>query len=331
MINLRTLAASLTVLLSMVGLAEAEPAIVYSVGGKFDGSFNESAFRGVERYRTETGKPVREFELQRDAQSLPALRNFAGRGYEPVIAIGFNQASAVAAVAKEFPETSFAIVDMVVEAPNVASYVFKENEGAYIAGLLAAGASQSGRIGFVGGMDIPIIRRFLCGYQMGALAADPKVEVLYNMAGDTPAAFADPARGAELARSQIQRGADVILQAAGGTGVGVLQAAADAGVLGIGTDSNQNGLHPGYVLTSIRKRVDVAVYESFTSFENGGFRNGIHVLGLKEGGMDWVLDENNAALVSNDLKRAAEKAGAAISDGTLRVHDIMTDGACPVL
>nr|WP_319385782.1 BMP family ABC transporter substrate-binding protein [uncultured Roseibium sp.] len=310
--------------------AFADPAIVYSVGGKFDGSFNESAYTGVERFQEETGEAVREFALERDAQSLQALRNFASRGSEPVVAIGFNQANALEQVAPDFPETDFAIVDMVVDQPNVRSYVFKEQEGAYIAGLLAAMATKSGTIGFVGGMDIPIIQRFLCGYKQGAQAANPDVSVIFNMTGDTPAAFTDPVRGGELAIGQIQRGADVIIQAAGGTGLGVLQAAADADILGIGTDSNQNGLHPGRVLTSIRKRVDNAVFDSFISARDGTFAPGIQVLGLAEGGMDWVLDENNADLVSDDMKAAADKAVADISAGRIKVHDVVTEGACPL-
>ncbi len=310
--------------------AVAESAIVYSVGGKFDGSFNESAYSGVQKFLKEHDTKVREFELQRDAQSLQALRNFASRGQSPVVAIGFNQASAVTQAAKDYPETNFAIVDMVVDAPNVASYVFKEHEGAYIAGLLAAMATNTGTVGFVGGMDIPIIRRFLCGYSEGARAAKPDVKVVFNMAGNTPAAFADPVRGAELARNQIGQGADVIIQAAGGTGIGVLQAVADANVLGIGTDSNQNGLHPGKVLTSIRKRVDNAVFDSFSSAASGAFKPGIRVLGLKEGGMDWVLDESNKSLITPEMKAAADKAVADISSGTIKVHDVLTDGACPL-
>ena len=307
----------------------AEPAIVYSVGGKFDGSFNESAFAGVKRFKETSGDPVREFELERDAQSLQALRNFAARGNSPVVAIGFNQANALGQVAPEFSETDFAIVDMVVDQPNVRSYVFKEQEGAYVGGILAAMASKSGTIGFVGGMDIPIIHRFLCGYKQGAMSVNPDIRVLFNMTGDTPAAFANPVRGGELARGQIRQGADVVIQAAGGTGLGVLQAAADAGVLGMGTDSNQNGLHPGKVLTSIRKRVDNAVYDSFQSAKDGRFEPGIQVLGVAAGGMDWVLDDNNKNLITPEMKAAADAAVAGISDGTVKVHDVVTEGACP--
>ncbi len=309
-------------------IAVADPAIVYS-GIKFDGSFNESAYNGVKRFEEASGDKVREFELERDSQTLQTLRNFASHGNSPIVAIGFNQANALDQVAPNFPETDFAIVDMVVDQPNVRSYVFKEHEGAYVGGVLAAMASESGTVGFVGGMDIPIIRRFLCGYKQGVLTANPDARIVFNMTGDTPAAFGDPVRGGELAIGQIQQGADVIMQAAGGTGIGVLQAAADAGVLGIGTDSNQNGLHPGKVLTSIRKRVDNAVADSFQSAQAGKFEPGIQVLGIADGGMDWVLDDNNRDLITPEMKAAADTAVAGISDGTVKVHDIITDGPCP--
>lgn len=299
----------------------AKPAVVYSVGGKFDGSFNEAAYRGAERYRDETGESYGEFEIERQAQSEQALRSFAQRGFSPVVAIGFTHANALAKVAPDFPETKFAIVDMVVEAPNVQSVVFREQEGAYVVGLLAAMASKTGTIGFVGGMDIPIIRRFACGYIQGARSVDPEVKVLVNMTGNTPAAWSDPARGAELARTQIEQGADVIIQAAGGTGIGVLQAASDAGVLGIGTDSNQNGLHPGHVLTSMRKRVDNVVYDNFIAALDGTWEPGVKVLGLADGGLDWVIDADNEGLITPEMEAAAEAAEEGIDSGTIQVHD----------
>ena len=308
------------------GAAAAEPAIVYSTGGKFDASFNEAAFRGAERWAEATGRSYAEFEPQSVGQMAQALRRFASRGHAPVVAIGFLQAGALSEVAPESPEARFAIVDAVVDAPNVQSIVFKEHEGAYVIGVLAALATETGTVGMVGGMDIPLIRRFGCGYAQGVKSVNPDIEVLVNFAGDTPAAFSDPARGAELARSQIDRGADVILQAAGGTGIGVLQAAADAGVLGIGTDSNQNGLHPGHVLTSMLKRTDVAVENAF-----GNWTPGLTVLGLAEGGMSWTLDDANAALISPVMQAAAEEAEAAIADGRIAVHDSSTDGECPAL
>ena len=173
-------------------------------------------------------------------------------------------------VAAEFPDTQFAIIDMVVDLPNVRSIVFKEEEGSYLVGILAAMASKTGKVGFVGGMDIPLIRKFACGYVQGVKSVNPDIEVFQNMTGDTGAAWNDPVKGGELAKAQIEQGADVVYHAAGGTGIGVLQAAADAGKLGIGVDSNQNYLHPGTVLTSMLKRVDNAVYTSFMDVKNGG-------------------------------------------------------------
>ncbi|HEU0223668.1 MAG TPA: BMP family ABC transporter substrate-binding protein, partial [Paracoccaceae bacterium] len=285
--------------------ALAEPAIVYSVGGKFDRSFNEAAYRGAERYRAETGEGYAEFEPDHPAQFEQALRRFAREGREPVVAIGFLQAEAVKKVAAEFPEAKFAIIDMVAEGPNVQSVIFREHEGSYVVGVMAGLKSENGRIGFVGGMDIPLIRRFACAYIQGIRSVRPEAQVFVNMAGDTPAAFADPARGAELARSQIDRGADIVMQAAGGTGVGVLQAAADAGILGIGTDSNQNGLHPGQVFTSMLKRVDVAVHGNFLAAREGRWAPGLLSLGIKEGGIDFAIDEHNRALVTPEIEAAA--------------------------
>jgi basic membrane protein A len=328
-LNFRSLLVAVALCLCAAA-ASARPAVVYSVGGKFDGSFNEAAYTGAERFREETGESYAEFEIANQAQSEQALRSFAARGFSPIVAIGFTHANALAKVAPDFPDTSFAIVDSVVEAPNVQSIVFREQEGSYVVGVLAAMASKTGTLGFVGGMDIPLIRKFACGYIQGARSADPDVQVLVKMTGPTPAAWSDPGRGAELARSQIEQGADVIIQAAGGTGIGVLQAAADAGVLGIGTDSNQNGLHPGRVLTSMRKRVDNAVYDNFMAAREGAWRAGVKVLGLAEGGLDWVIDDNNAALITEEMQAAAEAAEAGIAAGTVRVHDVTADGPCPV-
>ena len=310
--------------------AEIKPAIVYDLGGKFDKSFNEGAFRGAQKFTAETGITVREFEIQNDSQREQALRRFARDGQSPVIAVGFSHASALAKVAKDFPSTQFAIVDSEVAAPNVQSLLYREHEGAYVVGLLAAMASRTGKIGFVGGMDIPLIRKFACGYVQGARGVNPKVEVLENMTGTTGAAWSDPVRGGELARAQIDRGADVIAQAAGGTGIGVLRAAADAGKLGIGSDANQNGLFPGKVLTSLLKRVDAAIIRDFNDARAGVWKAGTVTLGLKEEGVGWSLDEHNRALVSPAMEQAANAAIAGIVSGGIAVHDYMSDGKCPV-
>ncbi|MEM9010485.1 MAG: BMP family ABC transporter substrate-binding protein [Pseudomonadota bacterium] len=309
--------------------AEITPAVVYDLGGRADKSFNEAAFTGAERFKEETGIEYRDFEIQNDAQREQALRRFAQQGHDPIIAIGFSHAAAVEKVSQEFPETSFAIVDMVVEQPNVRSILFKEHEGSYLVGILAAMASESGNVGFVGGMDIPLIRRFACGYVGGVKSVNPDAEVFQNMTGTDGSAWNNPSRGAELTTSQIDRGADVIYHAAGGTGLGVLQAAADAGKLGIGVDSNQNGEHPGSVLTSMLKRVDNAVFDTFTDAMNGAFEPGFNVLGLAEGGVGYALDDNNADLITAEMQAAVDAAAEGIRSGEIEVHDYTSDGACP--
>lgn len=311
--------------------ALADPAIIYDMGGKFDKSFNEAAFNGATKWAEETGGSFDDFEMQNEAQREQALRRFAARGSNPIVVTGFAFADAVSNVAKEFPETNFAIIDMVVDLPNVRSVVFNEHEGSYLVGMMAAMASKSGTVGFVGGMDIPLISKFACGYVQGAKAANADINVIQNMTGTTPSAWNDPVKGGELTRAQIDQGADVVYHAAGGTGRGVLQAAADAGILGIGVDSNQNHLFPGSVLTSMLKRVDVAVYNAFTDGTSGEFATGFNVLGLKEGGVGYALDDNNASLVSSEMADAVNMAAEKIKSGELSVHDYMSDSACPVM
>lgn len=305
-----------------------KPAVVYDKGGKFDKSFNEGVFIGADRFKKETGVEFRDFEPTNDAQIEQALRRFARDGNSPIIAVGFSQATTLQKVAAEFPDLKFTIIDMVVDLPNVQSIVFKEHEGSYLVGLLGAMASKTGKLGFVGGMDIPLIRKFACGYVQGVKATKPDAEIFQNMTGSTPAAWADPVKGGELAKSQIDRGADVIYHAAGATGIGVLRAAADAGKLGIGVDSNQNALHPGKILTSMLKRVDVAAYNSFMAARDGSWKPGVSVLGLKEGGIDWALDDSNKALITPEMKAAADQAKADIISGKIQIHDYMSDQKC---
>jgi basic membrane protein A len=328
----KSLASTAAVLLasSAAQAQDANPAVIFDLGGKFDRSFNQASFEGAERFKQETGIEYREFELQSDAQREQALRRFAEQGHNPVVVAGFSYGSAMETVAPEFPDTQFAIIDMVVEQPNVRSVVFNEHEGSYLVGVLAAMASQSGKVGFVGGMDIPLIQKFACGYVQGVKATNPDAEIFQNMTGTTGAAWNDPVRGGELAKSQIDRGADVVYHAAGGTGIGVLQAAADAGKLGIGVDSNQNYLHPGQVLTSMLKRVDNAVFDAMMDVQNGEWSSGVVVMGLAEDGVGYAVDENNAELITDEMKAAAEEAKAKIIAGEIQVHDYTTDGACPV-
>ncbi len=310
--------------------ADANPAVIFDLGGKFDRSFNQASYDGAERFKSETGIGYKDFELQTDAQREQALRRFAEQGYNPVIVTGFSFGSAMETVAKEFPDTDFVIIDMVVDAPNVRSVVFNEHEGSYLVGVLAAMASKSGTVGFVGGMDIPLIQKFACGFVQGVKATNPDASVIQNMTGTTGAAWNDPVRGGELAKSQIDQGADVIYHAAGGTGVGVLQAAADAGVLGIGVDSDQNYLHPGQVLTSMLKRVDLATYGAMMDVQNDNFTPGVQVMGLAQDGVGYALDEDNKSLITPEMQTAVEAAKAKIISGEIKVHDYTTDSACPV-
>jgi basic membrane protein A len=319
---LRALAAAL-----LAGLASAaalaDPAVIYDMGGKFDKSFNQAGYNGAEKWKKETGKSYLEFEITNPTQREQALRRMAERGASPIVGIGFSQGSSMEKVSKDFPKLQFAIIDAVVERPNVQSIVFKEHEGSFLVGMMAALASKTGKVGFVGGMDIPLIRRFQCGYEQGARYANPKVQTVANMTGTTPAAWNDPARGTELAKAQFASGVDVVFAAAGGTGVGVYQAAKDAGKLAIGVDSNQNHVQPGTMLTSMVKRVDVAVYNAFK-----GVTPGMTSLGLKEGGVDYALDEHNAKLVSADMKKKVDAAKADIIVGKIQVVDYMAGNAC---
>jgi len=322
----RSLATALVVLFAAiltgpVTAQEFAPAVVFDMGGKFDKSFNEAAYAGAERFKKETGIAYREFEVTAEAQREQALRNMARRGATIVVGIGFAQASGMEKVAKEFPAVKFTIIDAVVDLPNVQSVVFREHEGSFLVGMAAAMASKTGKIGFVGGMDIPLIRKFALGYEEGAKYVNPKIEVFQNMTGTTPAAWNDPTRGGELARSQFDRGADVVYAAAGATGLGVLQAAKDKGRLAIGVDSNQNHLYPGSVLTSMVKRVDLAVFEAFKTAKDGTWKPGVRTLGVAEGGVGYAVDQNNKNLITPDMERRLAQARADIVAGKIKVTD----------
>ena len=309
------------------GAALADPAIIYDVGGKNDKSFNEAAFNGAERWKKETGGSYKELEMQNEAQREQALRQLADDGANPIVMTGFAFGDVLNTVAPDYPNTKFAIIDMVIDQPNVKSVVFTEDQGSYLVGLMAGMASKTATVGFVGGMDIPLIRRFGCGYAQGVMAANPAAKVILNMTGTDGSAWNNPVKGAEIAKSQQSQGADVIYAAAGATGVGVLQAAADMGILSIGVDSNQNYLHPGQVLTSMMKRVDNAVYDAFK--EGVDLKPGINVMDLKAGGVGYALDDNNAKLVTPEMKAAVDAAAEKIKSGALVVHDYMSDNTCP--
>jgi len=309
--------------LGAAAAAQSQPAVIFDMGGKFDKSFNEAAYNGAEAWKKESKKSYLEFEISNPTQREQAMQRMAERGASPIVGVGFSQVSPMEKVAKQFPKLNFTIIDGVVDLPNVESVVFREHEGSFLVGMMAAMASKTGKVGFVGGMDVPLIRKFQCGYEQGAKYANPKVEVHANMTGTTPSAWNDPARGSELTKAQFSKGADVVFAAAGGTGVGVYQAAKDAGKLAIGVDSNQNHLHPGTMLTSMVKRVDVAVANSFKQHKPG-----LTSLGLKEGGVDYAVDQHNAKLVTPEMKAKVDAAKADIISGKIKVIDYMTTNKC---
>ena len=329
MTRLLVAAATAMALAAPAAAQDFKPAVIFDLGGKFDKSFNEAAYNGAEMFKKEAGTDYLEFEVTNESQREQSLRKLAQRGATIIVATGFAQAPALKTVAAEFPDVKFTLIDDVVDLPNVQSIVFKEHEGSFLVGVAAAMASRTGKVGFVGGMDIPLIRKFACGYVQGAKYANPDAQVFENMTGTTGDAWNDPTKGGELARSQFDRGADVVYAAAGGTGLGVYQAAKDSGKLAIGVDSNQNYLHPGTMLTSMLKRVDLAVYNAFKTAQDGSWKPGLQVLGLAEDGVGWALDENNQSLVTDEMKAKVEQAKKDIVAGTIQVHDYTADSACP--
>jgi basic membrane protein A len=329
--HLGALAAGVAGVALLAGAAFADPALIYDGGGKFDKSFNEAAYNGAEKYKAETGGAYGDLEISGDAQREQAIRQFAARGYSPIVTPGFSWETALKTVAPEFPDTHFVIIDTVVDLPNVRSVVFKEQEGSYLVGILAALATKTGTIGVVPAFNFDLLEAFACGYAQGAKSVKPDVKVLENYVGAGFEAFNDPGKGAEVTKAQIDQGADVVYAVAGGAGVGILQAAADAGKLGIGVDSNQNYMHPGQVLTSMMKRVDVATYNAFKDEKDGKWTPGLVVLGLAEEGVGAAFDDNNASLITPEMKAAVDKATADIVSGAVKVHDFREDKACPAM
>ena len=318
------------VLTASIAQADIKPAVVYDIAGKNDKSFNESVFNGATRFMNDTGIAVTELEPTNAAQVEQTLKKLAQRGYEPIVAVGFGMSNAVAAASEAYPDTKFTLIDGWVMAPNVQMVLYKEHEGSFLVGMMAAMASESGTVGFVGGMDIPLISRFECGYKQGVAYQDSSMKVLANMTGSTPAAFGNPSKGGELTRSQIEAGADVVYAAAGGTGIGVYQTAADMGVLAIGVDDNQNYMQPGTMLTSMFKLVGDAAYDSYEAAMNDTWDPALRVLGLAENGVGWALDEYNRDMISAEMEARVNEVRDSIISGDIVVHDYTADNSCPI-
>lgn len=281
--------------------AVAQPmraAVVYDRPNKFDHSFNQSVYEeGVVLLRG-AGIAVKEFEPVNNAQTEQSIMKLARRGYQPIIGVGYATAPAIKKAALRYPNVSFMIVDSVIALPNVQSIVFDEGHGAYLAGALAAMTSKTNKIGFIGGMDIPLISKFSCGYRLGARSIKPDIGYVENFVGSTLSAWNDPSKGLELAIFQFESGADVIFSAAGGTGLGVFQAANEYGKLAIGVDSNQNHLQPGAVLSSMVKRVGGVIYNNVMAFKDGKWQAGTRRYGLDGGWIDLSRDRHNQSVYS---------------------------------
>ena len=295
--------------------------VIYDSGGKFDKSFNELAYNTAERVHNELGWDMLEFEAANNTQIEQGMRKVADRGATLIVAMGFAQADAVAAIAPQYPDINFVAVDVCwVDDPagNIYQACYLEHEGSFLVGMIAAMATKTGTVGFVGGMDIPLIRKFQGGYEQGAKYVTSNIEVLANMTGTTPEAWNNPTKGAELTKAQIDKGADVVYQAAGGTGIGVLQAAADAGIYGIGVDTNQNWMHPGSMLTSMLKRLDLTIFVQAEKTAAGTFEPGIHFLGLADGMVGYATEDGQ---VTAEMQSAVEAAAAEIVSGAITVAD----------
>lgn len=303
--------------------------IVFDVGGRGDKSFNDGAYLGGQRAQRELGVAVRLIEPGDGADRESGIRLLAAEGVELVIGVGFIFTDDLRQLALEYPNVSFAGVDYALQVdaqgnvvpppPNVAALKFREEEGSFLVGAVAALVSKSKELGFVGGMDIPLIHKFEAGYRAGIKQVCPECTVSAQYAGATPEAFANPSKGKELALSQYSSGVDVIFHASGSTGLGVFEAARQTGMLAIGVDADQYQEAPGHILTSMVKGVDAAVYDAIKRVRDGTFQGGIYSFGLAEEGVGYVYDENNRSLIPDPVRERVEQLKRDIIAGRIKV------------
>src|SRR5262245_4118897 len=309
--------------------AGTDVGIVFDLGGRGDKSFNDGAYLGGEKARQELGARVRFIEPGDGSDREAGLRLLAAEGMDLVVGVGFIFSDDLTQLAKEYPNTHFAGIDYSVGVdkagnpipppPNLAALKFREEEGSFLVGALAALVSKTKKVGFVGGMNFPLIHKFEAGYRAGVAHVCPNCVIVSQYAGVTPEAFRNPGRGKELALSQYQSGVDIIYHAAGSTGLGVFEAARQTGHLAIGVDADQYNEAPGHILTSMVKGVDVAVFEATRWVKDGTFKGGIYQLGLKEGGVGYVYDDNNRALIPDDVHARVEQLRKEIIEGKIKV------------
>jgi basic membrane protein A len=307
--------------------AELKVGLVLDKGGKDDKSFNSAAYQGAMKAKDDLKVFVKAVEATDDNSFEPMLRDFARRDFDLIIGIGFAQKEAMSKIAAQFPNKHFAIVDSEVPLANVRSLMFEEHEGSFLVGAIAAKTSKTGEVGFIGGMDIPMIRRFEMGFMAGAKRANPKVKIFSNYVGVTPDAWNNPAKAKELALSQYSQGADVIFAAAGASNGGLFDAAEEKKKFAIGVDSNQNWIKPGLVLTSMMKRVDVAVFETIQEAQKGTFAGGTKRFGLANQGVDFAVDQYNEKLLTADVRKSVDELKKEIIAGKIKVPDYYVEGA----
>jgi basic membrane protein A len=307
--------------LSLTAQAEIKVGLVLERSGKDDKSFNASAYQGLKRAEKELGVMTKTVEAPDNSAYESLQRAFAEKKFDLVVAVGFHQLEALKKNAERFPQQKFLLIDEDAKSPNVRSVMFEEHEGSYLVGALAAMHAKGGKVGFIGGMDVPLIRRFQMGYEAGAKKISPKIEVISNYLGVTGEAWNNPPKAKELAFDQFNHGVEVIFVAAGNSGLGVFDAAAEKGKLAIGVDSNQNWIKPGFILSSMLKRVDEAVFDSVKMYKDGKFQTGLVRYGVKSKGVDYSIDENNSKLVSEADRKQLESLRSQIITSKIKVPD----------
>ena len=296
--------------------------LVFDVGGRGDKSFNDAAYAGLDSARRTLGIEFQTLETGEGADREAAMRQLAATGSQLVFGVGFLFSDDIKTLAQEFPNVKFACVDYTVKQgealpPNLLALKFKEEEGSYLVGALAALLSKTGTVGFVGGMEIPLIKKFEAGYRAGVTAVRPNAKVIVKYAGSTGTAFKDPTKGKELGLSEYHQGADIIFHASGSTGLGVFEAARELKKLAIGVDSDQYEEAPGVVLTSMVKHVEVAVFNTIKEMQAGSFSGGVKVFGLAENGVGWVYDDRNKALIPDAVKARVDSLEQELISGRI--------------
>ena len=319
--RIRIIVALFTAFFAVMGTVDAalKVGLIYDVTGRGDLSFCDAAYAGAKKAENEWGFKLTEVTPSQSTDTELTLRRLAKLKYDLIIGVGFLFQEPMKRVAADFPDVKFALIDAIIEHPNVASLTYRAHEGTYLAGVMAALKTETKQIGFIGGMKVPLVEAFEIGFHAGIKAANPDVELVTDYVGVTPQAFNDPAKAKELALAQYNRGVDIILAAAGASGLGVLEAAKAQEKLIIWVDSNGNHLAPGLVLTSVIKGVEMSVYETIKSVQEGSFSGGLKDYGLKKGGVEYIVDDVNRELLSDEVLKQVEAFKAKIIAGDIVV------------